>query len=163
MSFSMRMSFPLLDHPHLPTLTLSSIPTLFSYHCQRPVDPTRATRGLADSACAERSPAAFACAMCGPFAYVPPGMLHRPRQRLLPSWADCALARSRAEPPVHHPITIRRDLGHVHSMVARRSIVVLHPVDWLVLTAKATLTPSLVPSSIRATLTGPHWRHAMEE
>jgi hypothetical protein len=51
-------------------------------------------------------------------------------------------------------------------MVTRRAAGVLRPVDQLILAADTTTTPpdaSLVPSSVRTTLTDPHWRCAMEE
>jgi hypothetical protein len=74
-----------------------------------------------------------------------------------------ALARSRDGSPVHHPVAIHRDLDHVHPMVMRCSVGVLRPIDQLVLTTDAALTPSPVHSSIHASLANPHWRRTMEE
>jgi hypothetical protein len=44
----------------------------------------------------------------------------------------------------------------IHPMVAHHTVGVLHPVDRLVLTAKAPPDASTVPSSIRTALADPH-------
>jgi hypothetical protein len=63
---------------------------------------------------------------------------------------------------VYHPVAIHRDPDHIHPIVTRCAARVLRPVDRLVLTAVAPLDASPVPSSVRAALTDPHWRRAME-
>lgn len=51
----------------------------------------------------------------------------------------------------------------IHPMVIHHAAGVLHPVDRLVLTAKAPTDASTVPSSTRAALADPHWRRTMQE
>jgi hypothetical protein len=87
------------------------------------------------------------------------------RYELAPPVAPAILA-SRSEPSVYHPIAIHRDPGHIHSIVTRRTAVVLRLVDRLILAADTTTTPpdaSPVPSSVRAALADPHWRRTMDE
>jgi hypothetical protein len=67
---------------------------------------------------------------------------------------------------VYHLVAIHRDLGHVHLMVTQRAVGILRLIDRLILAADTIATPldaSPVPSSVRTTLTDPHWCRAMEE
>lgn len=125
-----------------------------------PVDPARATHGLADSACAMHS--SVVCAAhdihCQPHPRLPPSWLE--------AWSNPTVAlapSSRDEAPVHHPVAIHRYPDHVHIMVTHRLVSVLRPVGRLVLTTDTASAPSPIPSSIRAAVVDPHWRRAMKE
>jgi hypothetical protein len=96
--------------------------------------------------------------------FADPAVVYHRRKPAIPATPDVPAARS--ESSVYHPVAIHRDPGHVHLMVTQCAAGVLRPVDRLILAADTTCTPpdaSPVPSSVRATLADPHWRHAMEE
>jgi hypothetical protein len=96
--------------------------------------------------------------------FADPAVVYHRRDPAIPATPDVPVARS--ESSVYHPVAIHHDPGHVHLMVTQRDAGVLRPVDRLILAADTTCTPpdaSPVPSSVRAALTDPHWRRAMEE
>jgi hypothetical protein len=95
--------------------------------------------------------------------FTDPTVVYHRREQAMHVAPDVSSARS--EPPVYHPIAINRDPGHIHPMVTRRAVVVLHPNDRLILAADMTTTPpdaSPVPSFVRTALADPHCRHTME-
>jgi hypothetical protein len=86
--------------------------------------------------------------------FADPALVYRRRE-----WATTSAPDdppTHIEPPVYHPITIHRNLGHVHPMVTSRTASVLRPADRLILTADAPPNASPVPSSVRTAHTDPH-------
>ena len=77
--------------------------------------------------------------------------------RTLLTQCDSSGSLSKLRPSTHH------DHGHVHPIVTHRSANILCPIDRLVLRTDSTLAASPVPSSVRAALADPHWRHTMVE
>jgi hypothetical protein len=72
-----------------------------------------------------------------------------------------AMAPSRTEPPVYHPVALRRDPDHVHLMITRWADSVLRSIECLVLSASSpALSPK--PSSVQTALADPNWRRTME-
>jgi hypothetical protein len=89
--------------------------------------------------------------------FADPTIIYHRHEQATPLAPDTPPART--EPPVYHPVTIHRDLWHIHPMVTRRAAGVLRPIDRLILAADTTATPpdaSSVPSSIRSALADPH-------
>jgi hypothetical protein len=68
---------------------------------------------------------------------------------------------SRIEPEVYHLPVLHRDPRHQHHMMTRRAAGVLRPTALSAAAAEPGISP--VPSFVRAALTDPHWRCAMEE
>jgi hypothetical protein len=66
-----------------------------------------------------------------------------------------ALAPSRTETLVYHPIALHRDPWHVHPTVTRRATGVLRPVDRLVPSTTTSSALSPEPSFVRGALADP--------
>jgi hypothetical protein len=81
-------------------------------------------------------------------------LVYRCRERATTSAPDDP--PTHIEPPVYHPVTIHRNLGHVHPMVTSRTTSVLRPANRLILMADAPPNASPVPSSVRTAHTDPH-------
>ena len=68
---------------------------------------------------------------------------------------------ARVAQSVYHPPLLHRHPRHVHPMVTRHAAGTLRPLALAAMPGEPQVSP--VPSFVRAALSDPHWRRAMEE